>query len=118
MAGTPQGTRTYFGQLTNALAAISANPGNLGTLILGNPNAAAVYLQLFDAPATGGQGVPVLGAATPKLSIMIPASGVLPIVLPEGQQLTFLTAMTAAATTTPTGAAAPVSPIDVNVIFR
>jgi uncharacterized protein YcgI (DUF1989 family) len=114
---TPQGTITNFSQLTGALAAISGTQANLCALVVVNPNASAAYLQLFDAPATG-QNAPTLGTTAPKLSIMIPAGQTLPLVLPEGQQVTFFSAITAAATTTPAGNVAPAEGIAANFILK
>ena len=117
MTGTPQGTNTYSGQLAGALAAISAVPSNLCAITVGNPDSSTAYLQLFDAPMTG-DGAPTLGITTPNLSLMIPAGQTLPIVLPGGQQITFQNAITAAATTTPTGATPAGSALVVNAIYR
>ena len=49
---------------------------------------------------------------------MIPAGQTLPLVLPEGQQVTFFSAITAAATTTPAGNVAPAEGIAANFILK
>ncbi len=121
---TPQGTTIYSALggtgaalLSNKLTAVSATTSNLTSLILSNPSTSAAYVQLFDAPATG-QAAPTLGTTASKLSILVPAGQTLPLVLPDGQQLTFFTAITAAATASAAGSDAPAGGISATFTIK
>ena len=97
--------------LSTTLTVVKAVPVNLGGYNFSNPNAAIIYIQVFDAAATGAI---TLGTTTPIASIAIPAYGV----TDSGPTFTggfaFLTGIVVAATTTPTGNTAPTTAINAN----
>ena len=91
--------------LTNTKASIKASTGTLGGYMLYNPNAAAVYIQVFDVAS----GSVTLGTTTPTYVIPLPPAAAANIEFALG--IAHGTAIVAAATTTATGSAAPSSSI-------
>jgi len=93
--------------LTNTAVSIKASAGQLGMLYCYNPNSSnEVYVQVFNQ--SGGITV---GSTTPAMSVGIPPvqNGGFPMNFPGIQ---FTTAMSVAATSTPTGGTAPGTPIN------
>ena len=94
--------------LTATAALLCANSGK-GTITLkfiscGNPNAALVYLQFFDASAANQVTV---GTTNPAFWVAVPAtSGAINIPVPTVGYV-FKDGIVMACTTTPTGSAAP-----------
>jgi len=81
----------------NTAQAVKVTAGNLYHLHIYNPNAAGVFVQLFDL-ATGSITV---GTTAPKFVLFVPASG--NTIADFDVPMSFLTAISYACTTTPTG---------------
>ena len=120
-ANTTGGVSTYAATggtgnalLTNTAAAIKTSAGNLYGFDFVNTGSAAAYVQIFDAAA----GSVTLGTTPPKLSKWVPAGGSWEEKFTGEGKISFGTAITIAATSTPTGAGAPQSPILANVNFK
>jgi hypothetical protein len=97
--------------LTNAAVTIKASAGQLAMLEGYNPNAAQIYIQVFDSAS------PTVGTTTPVLSIPIAAGGTGGFTLSlAGVQ--FANAITVAATTTATGSTAPGTTLDCNAAYN
>lgn len=79
-----------------------------------NSVAQPLWLQLFDA----APGAVTLGVTPPKLSYPIPASGYWEEHYPGEERVAFANAITAAVTTTPTGAAGPATGAVCDFVFR
>ena len=101
----------YRAAVTNTAVDV-ANPGEVSFawMSLGNNNAAVSYLQIFGIAAASV----TLGATTPLLSIMIPASSGREIA-PGVRLIMGGTAFSIAATTGPTNSTAPSTAVDVNI---
>jgi hypothetical protein len=89
--------------LSATVVAVKTSGGQLSTLVCNNPNSAVIYVQVFDA----ANGSVILGATAPKFAVPIPPNS-----LNGGFALgtvgaQFATAISLAATTTPTGSTAP-----------
>lgn len=76
-----------------------------------NPNSSDAWLQLYDAES----GDVTVGTTTPKLSLVVPASGAIEAFLPD--RVRFGTAITYAATTTATGGTDPTTGLVANLFF-
>jgi hypothetical protein len=87
--------------LSTTVVPVKASAGNLGGYSFYNPNASVSYIQLFNI----AQGSVVLGTTTPTYVIPIPATSAVNIEITNG--LSHSVAISAAATTTPTGLTAP-----------
>jgi hypothetical protein len=87
--------------LTNTKVAVKATGGNFGGYMIYNPNASAIYIQMFDVASASV----TLGTTTPTYVIPLPATAAANIEWSNG--ITHTTAITLAATTTPTGSTAP-----------
>lgn len=102
---------------TNTAVAVSAVPSRLHGLSISNPNTVSVWIQFFDLAA----GDVSVGTTTRKQSYMIPAGT--SAADQAGKDFAFefapkfLTAMSYAITTTPTGSAAPSTAIPVNILY-
>ena len=98
--------------ITNAAVAVKSSAGNLYWLHVENAGTAKAYLNFYD----GAAGGITVGSTTPTLSLVIPASGGYtdPLPLP----VAFATAITIAATTTPTGGTAPGTALLVNLGYK
>jgi hypothetical protein len=83
---------------------VLGEPGTLSWLYAYNPNASAVFVQLFDA-ATPGAVTP--GTTAPKLSLGIPASDSVALNASDIAGTVFENGIVACATTTATGGTAP-----------
>jgi hypothetical protein len=102
----------------NSAQAIKTADGWLYDLEVSNPNTIDAFFQLFDV-ATGDITV---GSTTPRLSFLVPAAASSTIrgafdrsFGPDG--LHFLTALSYACTTTPTGNTDPSTGLTVNAIY-
>ena len=90
--------------LSTTVEAIKASAGELGNILCYNPNATVAYVQVFNVAAASV----TLGSTAPNYIVSVPAtsnggySG-----LPGGHGMAFGTAISFAATTTPTGSTAP-----------
>ena len=101
-AAIPGSRATLVSSLSTTLTRIAATGSNLSGYNISNPNAATVYVQIFDAAATGDV---TLGSTTPNLSIAVPAFGVTDALPSSG--VAFQNGIVIAATTTATGSSAP-----------
>lgn len=88
-------------------------PGQVGGWYIGNPNASAVYVQIFNAQASDV----TLGTTAPTLSLMIPASSAANVAAGlVGIQ--FSTAISIAITTTRAGSTGPGATVDYNIFYK
>lgn len=102
---------------TNTLVPIKPTPGAIDWIDVHNPdtNGNNAYVQCFDLAV----GSVTLGTTPPKFSFFIPAGGGKFIPFPYGlDQSSFQTAITCAATTTYGGLTAPLSPLEINLLFK
>lgn len=120
-SSTSGGTLTYSAQggtgnalLTNTAVAIKASAGNLYGLSFVNLGAVDTYVQLFDLAA----GSVVLGTTIPKLVIWVPAGGAWEEKYTDEVKVSFINAISLAATTTTTGSTAPVVGISANIEYK
>lgn len=89
--------------------AVSTTPGALAGFQLTNNNTADIWLQVFDAAV----GSVTVGTTTPKQTFRVPGGGTAD---PDfDPPVSYATAITVAATTTPTGATGPAVPLVGNV---
>jgi hypothetical protein len=94
-----------------AVTTVKSGAGELGAYHCLNPNASAVYVQIFDT-----SGAVTLGSTVPVLSLGLPAS--------DGGNLEwtmgihFANAIKVAATTTATGSTAPGTAVDCNFAYK
>jgi hypothetical protein len=91
--------------LATTVTAIKASPGWLGKMLCNNPNPSVAYVQVFNIAA----GAVTLGSSLPVDIVPVPPNSLnggfaLPF---PGER--FSTAISLAATTTPTGSTAPAS---------
>lgn len=98
--------------LTNTAQAIKASAGKLGGWYIYNPNAAAIYVSIYDVAAAGV----TVGTTNPKMSLTIPATSAANLELVNG--ISFGTAISAAATTTGGGNTAPGTALEANFWFK
>ena len=101
--------------LTASVVNVKTAPGWLSALVVGNPNAAASYVQLFNSLAANvslGTTVPYACFYIPANSNLVLAFGANVDCLPE-----FPVALSIAATTTSTGSSAPSSNLPNTVIY-
>lgn len=87
--------------LTNTKVAVKASAGTFGGYMLYNPNTTIQYIQVFDVAS----GSVTLGSTTPTYVIPIPGGAAANLEIGNG--INHATAITLAATTTPTGSTAP-----------
>lgn len=87
--------------LTNSKIAVKASAGNFGGYMVYNPNASAVFIQVFDVASASV----TLGTTAPTYVITLPATAAANVEFSLG--ITHATAITLAATTTATGLTAP-----------
>ncbi len=120
-ASTSDGTSTYaaVGGTGNALLtatpiAVKSSPGNLYGVSFVNTGVADTYVQVFNVAA----GSVTLGTTAPKTVFWVPAGGSWEEKFTGEAKITFDTAMTAAATTTPTGSTAPSTGIIATFIYK
>ena len=114
-ANTSGGASTFFAAAQLAtVAAVKLLPGNVYGIVVYNPNVTVAYLQMFDL-ATASV---TLGATAPKLAIPIPATGTVAVPVTSEGKIGFFTAISIAATTTPTGSTAPGTGLVTNIIYQ
>lgn len=104
-----------MGQQSALLAApvtVRSQGGQIGLLHVLNPNTATAYLQLFD------NATPTVGTDAPKFIVGVPAGEQVTLSGSPIVGLQFLTAITMAATTTPTGGTAPTTGVVVSYGFH
>lgn len=110
-ANASAGTSTFFNATqSNTVTAVKVSAGNLYSLRLYNPGAAAVFVQIFDL-ATGSV---TLGTTVPKQSFFVPIGGTRD---ENFGPMSFGTAISIAATTTVNGLTAPATAIVVNAEY-
>lgn len=108
---------SYQGTLGDTVVNIKASGGRLYGVEISNANVVSEFLQLFDALAANV----TLGTTVPKLSLAIPKGasatdvGIMDKVWDQG--IEFQTAISAAVTTTNTGATGPTTAVDANFMF-
>lgn len=98
--------------LTNSAVAIKATGGTVGKTLCYNPNATIAYVQLFNLAAASV----TVGTTSPLESVPIPPTLNGGFASPIGDL--FSTAISAAATTTPTGGSAPSTALTCNFAYR
>ena len=103
------GTAFFDADGDNTAQALKTSAGTILKLHVSNPNAAIMYVQLFDL-ATGDVTV---GTTIPTMSLQIPASSSFTFEL----DLAFATAITYACTTTATGSTDPGTGLIVNATY-
>lgn len=115
MSGSTLGFAQKASGATGATAVlISIAPVRLGGYFIGNTaNAAASYLQIFDANSTSAV---IVGTTAPTLSLPIPANGSANMALLDG--IKFLNGIVIAFTTTRAGSTGPASNCDYNLWFQ
>lgn len=108
MTPTTVGNTNYFNPALLAVpTAVKTITGVIKSFSFYNPSNAIAYVQMFDMPALGV----TLGTSQPILSYPVPAGGWYDFE-PNAK---FNTAITLAATTTPTGAVAPSAGVVCNI---
>ena len=120
LAPQTTGGWTYFStshdnsntDLSTTVVAVKTSAGTLGGWYIYNPNTAVAYVQIFDV----AQGSVTLNSTRPNLSLGIPPSGAANITIPAG--ITFGTAISIAATTTPSGSSAPTTALPVSLWYK
>lgn len=95
--------------VSNTAVFVKGNATQIAAMSIYNPNAAAVYVQLFD-----GAAAPTVGTTVPKWSVGIAASSALSPTFPN-EGLLFDYGLWVAATTTAGGAVAPAATVNVNL---
>lgn len=120
-ASTTGGTSTYAAiggtgnaLLTNSAVAAKASAGSVYGFDFVNTGTADAYVQIFDV----AQGSVTLGTTVPKMFKWVPAGGAWSDTFPDEAKISFATAITVAATTTPTGSTAPATGILANILFK
>lgn len=110
---TSQGWGPFLANgLSTTVKTVKASAGELGAYHCLNPNASAVYIQIFDAAS----GSITLGTTVPKLSLGLPAAAAGNVEWANG--INFATAINVAATTTAAGSTAPGTAVDCNFGFK
>lgn len=99
--------------IDNTAQALKVARGHLYRAFVQNPNAADAWLQLYDAAA----GDVTVGTTTPKLSLVVPASGAIDVDFAD-DPIRFSTAITYAATTTAAGGTDPTTGLVGNLLYR
>lgn len=100
--------------LSNTVTAVKASAGKLGGYVIGNPNASAIYIQVFNKAV----GSVTLGTTVPDMVFLIPgAANGAGANVEFTQGIPLGTAITVAVTTTPTGSTAPGTGAVVNILF-
>lgn len=109
---TSGGLTTFFnGAVTNTAVAVKASAGQVYSWMLFNPSGAVAYLQVFNVAAAGV----TVGTTAPLFSIPVQAGTQVPFSTDIG--IAFGTAISVAATTTPTGSSAPGTAMVVNIFY-
>jgi hypothetical protein len=98
--------------LGTTVVAVKASQGTLGGWYVYNPNTSVAYLQIFDVAS----GSVTLGTTRPKLTLGIPASGAANLEMSLGVH--FGTAISIAASTTPSGSSANSTALPVNILYK
>jgi hypothetical protein len=98
--------------LTNTAVAIKASGGQLGKLYCYNPNASVVYIQTYNVAA----GSVTVGTTAHAQSYGIPATNAAGFSISPGDQ--YSTAISYAATTTPSGSGQPGTALTCNVSYN
>jgi hypothetical protein len=98
--------------LSNTKVAVKASAGTFGGYMIYNPNAAAIYVQVFDVAS----GSVTLGSTTPTYVVTIPPAAGANVEFTLG--VNHATAITLAATTTATGSTAPSTALTGFFLFK
>jgi hypothetical protein len=98
--------------LTNTAVSVKASAGQLGGYMMYNPNPSAAYVQVFNVAS----GSVTLGTTTPTYVIPLPGNAAANIEMGNG--IAHGTAISVAATTTPTGSAAPATALTGFFLFK
>lgn len=98
--------------LTNTAAAVKAAAGQSGGYAFYNPNATVAYVQVFNTAS----GSVTLGTTAPLYSIPVPPTATVNVEFANG--IAHSAAISIAATTTPTGPAAPSAALTGFLIFK
>lgn len=91
--------------VTNAASSVKASAGKLFTIYTHNPNASAVYLNVYNVAA------PTVGTTTPAMTFHIPAGGTLMFDHELGVNFTAAIVLAATDTSTILSAVAPATPL-------
>ena len=101
--------------IDNSAQACKSARGHLYGYHIQNPNAADAWFQLYDAATTAV----TVSATTPKLSLVVPASGAIEQFLTDDNAIRFSTAITYAATkTSAASASGPTTALVGNLFYR
>jgi hypothetical protein len=106
------GVAAVFMAALTAKAAAKTTAGGIHSYHIQNPNIVDAWVQFFDAALASV----TVGTTTPVMSLWVPAGGALDASL--SAFIAFTTAITIAATTTPTGATAPAVGLVTNLGVR
>lgn len=107
-------TPVRFTDLTNVARVIKATRGRVTWYHIYNPNSVVIYVHFYDLAAASV----VVGTTVPVVSLAIPSITGAPVTL-DGSVLygiPFATAISVAATTTPTGGTAPATALLFNCV--
>lgn len=100
------------GALTNAAVVVKGSAGTVGGYMIYNPAAAVTYVQVFNVAAASV----VLGTTPPAYVIPVPAGAAVNMSITSG--IGHATAISCAATTTPTGSTAPTTAAVASLLFK
>lgn len=101
--------------IDNSAQACKVARGHLYGWHIQNPNAADAWFQLYDAASTAV----TVSATTPKMSLVVPASGAIESFLTDDNAIRFSTAITYAATkTSAASASGPTTALVGNLFYR
>jgi hypothetical protein len=114
LLGTANGWTAFLASaLGTTVKAVKASAGQLGMLQCYNPNSAQVYVQVFNLAS----GSVTLGTTTPALFVAIAPLSTGGYAL-SNPGINFSTAISIAATTTPTGSTAPTTAPDCDGVYN
>ncbi|HTV32756.1 MAG TPA: hypothetical protein VME69_06595 [Methylocella sp.] len=100
--------------LTNSAVAVKSSAGNLYGVSFYNGGTVAAYVQIFDLAA----GSVTLNTTVPKMTFWVPAGGAWEEKFTGEAKISFVNAITAAATTTATGNTAPATGIKATFLYK
>jgi hypothetical protein len=98
--------------LSSTKQAVNASAGNMYGYHIYNPNSTVIYVQLFNLAS----GSVTVGTTAPTAVLAVPAGGW--VDAPPATPIAFATALTIAATATPTGSGAPTTALLCNIWYK
>lgn len=112
LSGVPVASTPFFTAALTAKQAVKTSKGILTYYHIENPNTADAWVQIFDTALAGV----TVGTTTPKMALWVSGNGALDTALTSPAE--FATAITIAATTTPTGSTAPSTGLVVTLLYQ